>query len=274
MSISTILAILNVVETAHSVLETSGLLARRLEGARIDVLHIRAAVDPGFMPTEEVMSESREREFQAKENQRSSDLEDIWSAWQRETEQNTTAVWRVIAGETKSTIAAEGSKVDLVVIGHAAHSHDASADAIQAALFSAKAPVVLVPETVPHVVGRHIAVAWKPNEAADRAIQAALPILFAAERVTVLIATEDGIGDATPQALTASLALRPRELEIHRFNPAHGGVGYALMREASLVGADLLVMGAYSHNRLVESLLGGATRDVLAETALPTLMHH
>ena len=36
---------------------------------------------------------------------------------------------------------------------------------------------------------------------------------------------------------------------------------------------DLLIMGAYSHPRLVEVLLGGATREILREACLPVLLH-
>lgn len=269
-----ILAVLNLIETAHSVLATSGLLAERLKEARIGVLHIRAKVDPSFMPTEEVMTENRERAFQAKEDERSSDLKGILDAWQRETGRNAGAAWREVIGERKPTIATEGSHADLIVIGRAGQSHDASAyEAIQAVLFDAKAPVVIVPETVPHTVGRHSAIAWKPSGAADQAIEAALPFLLAAERVTVLIANENGIGDATPQALRASLP-QNSVLEIHRFDPGRQSIGDALVREATVVGADLLIMGAYTHRRFMESLLGGATRDILADAGLPVLMHH
>jgi len=271
----TMLAVLNLAGTAQSVLATSGLLAARLGGARIDVLHIRAKVDPSFMPTEEMMSEARDRAFQAGEDRRSSHLQGTWDAWQREGGAGSAATWREVVGETKAVIAAEGSKADLIVIGHAARGDEAGArEAIQAALLQAKVPVVLAPETVPRTAGRHAAIAWKPSEAADQAIQAALPLLFAADRVTVLIAAKDGVGNATPRALAASLAPGNHAFAVHRFAPGRGAIGDVLVREAVAVGADLLVMGAYTHNHLLESLLGGATRDVVAHSALPVLMHH
>jgi hypothetical protein len=43
-----------------------------------------------------------------------------------------------------------------------------------------------------------VAVARKPSEAADRAIDAALPLLLRAGRVTVLGETEDGDREAEP----------------------------------------------------------------------------
>ncbi len=38
------------------------------------------------------------------------------------------------------------------------------------------------------------------------------------------------------------------------------------------LGADLVVMGAYSHSRLKELLLGGVTQHVLENATLPVLM--
>jgi nucleotide-binding universal stress UspA family protein len=38
--------------------------------------------------------------------------------------------------------------------------------------------------------------------------------------------------------------------------------------------ADLLVMGAYGHSRFRESILGGATRNLLQTTEVPLLMAH
>jgi nucleotide-binding universal stress UspA family protein len=38
--------------------------------------------------------------------------------------------------------------------------------------------------------------------------------------------------------------------------------------------ANLLVMGAYGHNRIREFVLGGATREILSGLRLPTLMSH
>lgn len=36
----------------------------------------------------------------------------------------------------------------------------------------------------------------------------------------------------------------------------------------------MIVMGAYGHSRFRESILGGATRDMLEEVSIPVLMAH
>lgn len=50
--------------------------------------------------------------------------------------------------------------------------------------------------------------------------------------------------------------------------------GTALLQEAQHMQADLLVMGAYSHSRMREHVLGGATTHVLTHAWIPVLMHH
>jgi len=36
----------------------------------------------------------------------------------------------------------------------------------------------------------------------------------------------------------------------------------------------LIVMGGYGHSRMRELILGGTTRDILAEMTIPVLMSH
>ncbi len=51
-------------------------------------------------------------------------------------------------------------------------------------------------------------------------------------------------------------------------------VGNALLSLAADTGADLLVMGAYGHQRWREIILGGVTRRLLRSMTLPVLMSH
>ena len=48
-------------------------------------------------------------------------------------------------------------------------------------------------------------------------------------------------------------------------------VSAAILNEAERFGADLIVLGAYGHSRLREWALGGVTRDVLSQAAVPVL---
>jgi len=53
-----------------------------------------------------------------------------------------------------------------------------------------------------------------------------------------------------------------------------GDIGDALLSQAADLSADLLVMGAYGHSRLRETILGGVTRTVLHSMTIPVLMAH
>jgi nucleotide-binding universal stress UspA family protein len=59
-----------------------------------------------------------------------------------------------------------------------------------------------------------------------------------------------------------------------RHKPDERLFGELLHDEAVKGGADLVVMGAYSHSRLREFILGGVTQHMLEESVLPILMAH
>jgi nucleotide-binding universal stress UspA family protein len=51
-------------------------------------------------------------------------------------------------------------------------------------------------------------------------------------------------------------------------------VSDVLLRHVKDKNADLVVMGAYGHSRFLEEILGGATRNMLAEAHVPVVMAH
>jgi len=266
-----ILAILDRSETAHPVLAAAALAADRLGEARIEALHVRHDAREGFMPTEEVMTEQREREIEGEAAQRSADLQEIFEAWRRE---SGLGDWREATGETAKVIAEAAAQADLIVIGQASAQRGDTQQVMHVALFDARLTTLLVPEAVVSSLGRNVAVAWKPSEAADRAIDAALPLLLRAEQVTVLVETEDGDREAAPVKLLQTLRQAGVPVTVNRFQAGGRQIGEALLAQARAMGADLLVMGAYTHSRLTEFILGGATREVLAAADIPVLMHH
>ena len=114
----------------------------------IDVLHVRPASDPSFLPTEEVMTPDRKARFEADAQARSAALRAAFEAWRAARAPGAAATWREEIGAEPSVVAAAGDKADLIVIGRAAHNEPGDGKAaIEAALFKSKAPVLLVPET-------------------------------------------------------------------------------------------------------------------------------
>lgn len=51
-------------------------------------------------------------------------------------------------------------------------------------------------------------------------------------------------------------------------------VTQTLQRHALDINADMIVMGAYGHSRLLELILGGVTKSMLKEARFPVLLAH
>jgi nucleotide-binding universal stress UspA family protein len=270
-----ILAVLNHLETSRAVLIAADLAAARLHATGIDVLHVRPASDPAFLPTEEVMTADRKARFEQATQARSAALRAAFEAWRAARAPGPVAAWREDIGVEADVVATRGDNADLIVIGRAARNEPGDGKAaIEAALFRSRAPVLLIPEAAPVSIGAHVAVAWKASATAGRAILAAAPLLRAAGRVTILIGEEPDGERPIPDELLSVIGASGRAPAPHHFKLAGRSAGVALMAEAHRVGADAMVMGAYADRRLLELLIGGATRDVLAHVDLPIFLHH
>lgn len=141
-------------------------------------------------------------------------------------------------------------------------------------------PVLLVPYAGSYALPqRHALVAWDGSRAATRAMTDALPLLRTCARVSVVVYDQSsryGAHGAQPGADAALyLARHGLQVEVLRQATAPGvDVGNDLLSLAADSGADLLVMGAYGHQRWREIVLGGVTRRVLQSMTLPVLMAH
>ena len=263
-----ILAILNRPETARSVLAAARLLAARLPGAEVAVLHPRPDIDPDFMPTEEIMTAERRQAFEA---ERDATYRSLCEA----ADEAGCSRPRQMVGRIRTVVAGQVRHVALAVAGAVGRSgHREAQDAVEAVLFDAGAALLLVPETVPAVLGRSIAIAWERSQAADEAMQAALPLLLRAGAVTILTARERHSRADLPDGVLAALRQQGLLPAVHAFELSGRDIGDAILAEAQAAGADLLVMGAFTHLRTLEALFGGATREVMDGARIPILLHH
>ena len=166
---------------------------------------------------------------------------------------------------------------DLAVIGTDARGMMSEVVITEHLLFESGRPVLVVPaKQVDPCPPRKVTVAWDNTRAAARALGDALPFLMAADEVILLtISGEKDIHSSIGTEETLATLLR-KGLNIRHESCPMGGVsiGRALQGACANQGADLLVMGGYGHSRLRQFLLGGATREVLRDPALPILISH
>ena len=265
---ASMLVVLNRPETVAAVLTVSRLLAKRMPWLGVHMVHPRPDIDPDFMPTEELMSTERRRAFEA-------ERDGIYRALCEAAAVNGFDRPRQLLGRVREVVAHQAGSAQLVIAGAVGSAGHAEAkQAIEAVLFDADAPLLLVPARAPSVLGSTVAVAWERSEAAADAIEAALPLLLGAGTVAILVAQERHVRADLPEELLSALRRHGMKPSVREFDLGHRDIGDAILAEAQAVGADLLVMGAFTHPRTLEALFGGATREIMDGTRIPVLLHH
>jgi nucleotide-binding universal stress UspA family protein len=149
---------------------------------------------------------------------------------------------------------------------------------LEAVLFNGQMPVLVVPEkSAASSSFERVVIAWNESGEALRAVRAAMPFLRQAKSVDVTIIDPrlHGPDRSDPGgALSLMLARQGVRAEVSVLAKTMPRVSDVLRRHLSDKSADLLVMGAYGHSRFRESILGGATRNMLEQVEIPTLMAH
>lgn len=212
--------------------------------------------------------------------------------WERaaETEKTCSAIvqeagmaveWRAVEGEVVSILNEHGRYCDLLVLGQSdpTDPSDTSADVADHVVTECGTPCLIVPYIGPKdTLSDTILVAWNGSIESARAVRDALPLLKRARRVEVLLinpeSNELNEGDIPGADVAAYLARHGVEIESHVIHNKQIAAGDVLLSHAADISADLLVTGAYGHNRLREKILGGVTRHLFEHMTIPVLMSH
>jgi nucleotide-binding universal stress UspA family protein len=169
---------------------------------------------------------------------------------------------------------------DLMVLGQKdpddGDAFDVPKDFVEDVLLRTGKPGLIVPYAgVFETVGIRALIAWKPTRECARAVACAIPLLRQAKRVQVVCWGEDDFAPAeTTFGIGRYLKWHEIDAEVHRYSEDPDDLGGLLLSRVSDEGADMLVMGCYSHSRLREIVLGGATRVVLKSMTCPVFMAH
>ena len=175
-------------------------------------------------------------------------------------------------------LAREAAAADIVVVG--VPKPGAPPDATRQPdlcdlVMQAGRPVVLVPESCQTAKFDRILVAWKDTREARCAVCDALPLLARAKHVLIVeIYASDGSA-----AARHSVARVAGWLARHGIAAEERVVGAEMANASQLTGlarsygAELVVAGAYGHNRQGRWTLGGITSELLAGDRCVLLSH-
>lgn len=279
MSFKTITTVLCDIEKDRDLLETASDLALR-ENAHLDVICLGLdRTQPGFyyagtnaMVLQDNLQQAR-AESLALEKETAAVLENSDVFWA------THAVTAQMIGLSEQ-IGQLLRFSDLVVLPRpygTERGHE-SEEILEAALFASKVPVLVAPDRdAPAKSAERVVVAWNESPEALGAIRAALPLLKQAKCVDVVVIDPPVHGPHRSDpggALCQMLVRHGIRAEVSVLAKTLPRVSDVLCRHMQDKDADLLVMGAYGHSRFRESLLGGATRNMLEMASGPVFMTH
>ena len=179
----------------------------------------------------------------------------------------------VVTGRQPEEIERRGRLADVIVMPHPELTDIDESASIDAALFGTGRPVIFAPAETKETFGSAVAVAWDGSRESALATSAALPLLRAAKKITVITARESG-DEVEPSALARYLGGHGIQAETWGYTPGRESIAEGLLEQAGKAEADCLVMGAYGHSRLRQRILGGATEGMLRHARIPVLMMH
>lgn len=164
---------------------------------------------------------------------------------------------------------------DLVVTGApGAVDNMVAWNVIEHALFAARRRVLVIPGAVQTVHFARPLIAWNGSHEAENAVDRVISLLQPGAAIQVVQA-----GHIHPGRIPARRVVE--YLQWHGFKPEfvdlgsrRGAVEDMLLHQAETTHVDCIVMGAFTHSRTRELLLGGVTDFMLRHSHIPLLMAH
>lgn len=189
--------------------------------------------------------------------------------------------WRPVrspGGDSAISALVSARSADLVVVRQPdREANEDMATNVEALLFEGGRPVLFLPPdgglSAPVM---RILIAWDGSREAARATHDALPLLKAAEAVEIVVVDAEKLPDIdAPLAgtdIAGCLSRHGVHANVTTVSRGSGSTAEAIAAQVTASNSDLVVMGAYTHQRLREWLFGGVTRAFLERAPVPVLM--
>jgi nucleotide-binding universal stress UspA family protein len=185
------------------------------------------------------------------------------------------ASWREAEGSYVEIVTQRAAAFDLLVAASAAVM-ESLMNIAEESLLRTRRPVLLAPSHLETRLTDVAMIAWDESPECWHAVSASIPFLKLARAVEVVSVDRHVVDrQASQEEALAYLRCHGIGATARVVAPHLRSVGDTLLAVAGESNVGLMVMGAYSHSRLREVLLGGATRHILKNAAArPVLMAH
>ncbi len=183
--------------------------------------------------------------------------------------------WEECIGFPAERLGRHARLADLSIVPQPADSiRSDSGEILNEVLFRSGRPLLMAPRELPASVACNVLVAWNGRAECARSVASALPLMAAADKVTLLTVGKENEGRPSLDALKHYLDCQGIKTKALREDDGGRNISAVVLETAAREGADTLVMGAYSHHRWREMVLGGVTRHVIDQAKIPVFMSH
>lgn len=182
--------------------------------------------------------------------------------------------WADVTGAIGESVVAAATMADIIVLNRQldAFPYPDMRDITGQVLMRTRKPVVAVPDTLDRLKLDRALIAWDGQASAAATMRACVPLLTLARDVEIFT-TRDGGDGAAPDEAAEYLSRHGVHATVRIADDAAQPADRLIAEEARHWRADYIVMGAYSHGRLMESF-GGVTRRMLSNSKLPLVLGH
>ena len=183
--------------------------------------------------------------------------------------------WHLTRGGAAFSIARYARPVDLVVVGQDDPGFSGVLSTPADVVLTCGLPVLVVPYAGRFDrVGENAVIAWNGSRECARAVHDAIPLLEPQKKVKVICINPAPDDETTRGHLVSHLMRQGFDAGAETHSTKELSPGALLLSRVADIGSDLVVMGAYGHSRLRETVLGGTTRKMLRRMTVPVLMAH
>ena len=183
--------------------------------------------------------------------------------------------WREMEGLEGQVVGDHGRVFDLIVIGREfGHPWVDWHVMAEAALFESGRPIIIAPDKRGEILGENVVIAWNHSTETARTVALAMPLLAGARAVTVVGVRGWGVPGPNADQLCGHLTRNGIAAGARTVEPDGRSPGEVVLDECAALGADFLVKGAYTQSRLRQLIFGGATRHIMMNARIPTILAH
>ncbi len=183
--------------------------------------------------------------------------------------------WYSEIGNPVEIISYWGKFSDLIIIEKSVESLNLDFEGtIHSALFETGRPVILHPAGYEFKKIEKVILAWDGSFRVADAIKSSIGFLQTAKQVTILTIDESQKDTSNVKDLSNYLNTYNIKAEHKNISKISRNIGDEIIHEAENQKADLVVMGAFTHSRMRELVLGGVTKFILSNTTIPVMLKH